>query len=294
VKKEQESMALSWLKVLVSGMALVMSAGSGNEPPVWLDDYAAAMDEAKRTGRMMVVYFHEDGLDCERDKLYQKLMTDETVRPMVSGHVLVRIPMSRRATVGGKDMPLINHVAFAELQKQPGLAIIDLTDPHCDHYGHVVSVYPLSLPNALNTHPLQVLFDLPRGSLTQRTLIWAVRIHPENPGSADGEFLPTLAEESESHAQYQARLNRQGHHHWESRFHRISRRLPGGLLAQEVCAESWPGQGLIAAALDCVASWRHSSGHWNAVRGRHPYFGYDMKRGQNGIWYATGIFSVRR
>ena len=163
--------------------------------------------------------------------------------------MLVRIPVSHRATVGGKDMRLIDHVAFAELAKQPGLALIDLTDPHCEYYGHVVSIYPLSLPDALTTHSLQVLLDLPRGSLTQRTLIWAVRIHPENPGSADGEFLPTLAEESQNHSEYQARTNQQGHQDWESRFHRISGRLPGGLLAQEVCAESWPGKGLIAAAL---------------------------------------------
>jgi hypothetical protein len=29
------------------------------------------------------------------------------------------------------------------------------------------------------------------------------------------------------------------------------------------------------------------------VRSRHPLFGYDIKRGQNGIWYATGIFGRR-
>jgi hypothetical protein len=49
--------------------------------------------------------------------------------------------------------------------------------------------------------------------------------------------------------------------------------------------------GLVAAAIDCVHSWRQSSGHWSAVRSRHRFYGYDMKRGSNGIWYATGIFS---
>ena len=51
--------------------------------------------------------------------------------------------------------------------------------------------------------------------------------------------------------------------------------------------------GLMAAALDVVHSWRQSSGHWSAVRSRHAYYGYDMKQGRNGIWYATGIFSTR-
>jgi len=51
--------------------------------------------------------------------------------------------------------------------------------------------------------------------------------------------------------------------------------------------------GLLAAAIECVRCWRLSSGHWGAVRESHPVYGYDMKRGDNGIWYATGIFGRR-
>jgi hypothetical protein len=104
---------------------------------------------------------------------------------------------------------------------------------------------------------------------------------------------PLLAKETESHAWHQASIALQGHHNWESRFHAINARLPAGLLAQEVCAESWSGQSLVEAADECVASWRHSPGHWEAVRSRHALFGYDMKRGVNGVWYATGIFARR-
>ena len=56
-------------------------------------------------------------------------------------------------------------------------------------------------------------------------------------------------------------------------------------------AESWPDEGLIDACIDCVASWRQSPGHWGAVRQRHRLFGYDIRRGRNGIWYATGLFA---
>jgi hypothetical protein len=100
--------------------------------------------------------------------------------------------------------------------------------------------------------------------------------------------------EAKSHSRYQARIRVQGHHNWGRRFGRISRFLPGGLRAQEVVAESWPRQGLLDAAVDCVASWRQSAGHWSAVRSRQVRFGYDIRRGSNGIWYATGIFGNRR
>lgn len=261
--------------------------------PQWLDNYSAGMQQAKQSGRQLLVYFHQDKLGSQQDKLAQKLATDDKLCPLVKQAVLVRVPLSYKARVGGQDIRLIDHRVFAELERQPGIAIIGFTDPKSRYYGFVSSVYPLSLPGALTTHNLESLLTLPEGSLTQRTLILAVRIHPESPASADGVCLTTLAKESESHSVHQARINLQGHHNWESRFHRISARLPRGYLAKEVCAESWPGMGLVAAAMDCVYSWRQSSGHWGAVRGSHAYYGYDMKRGSNGIWYATGIFSTR-
>jgi hypothetical protein len=61
--------------------------------------------------------------------------------------------------------------------------------------------------------------------------------------------------------------------------------------ASEVVAESWPNQTMIDSCLDCVDSWRHSSGHWGAVRRQHRFFAYDIRRGRNGIWYGTGIFA---
>ncbi|MHB8865214.1 MAG: hypothetical protein ACYC6N_22785 [Pirellulaceae bacterium] len=276
---------------------LAMQLAGGGAPdraaPGWLSSYPQGMAEAKQSARKMLVYFCPDDRPLDQDRLVRQLSQDQVLRPLAEKYVLVRVPLATRATVGGQNLRLIEHAAYAELQRQPGIAIVDFADATSRYYGHVVSVYPLSLPGALTASHLKALLTLPNGSLTQRTLILAVRIHPEGPASTDGTLLTTLAKESESHARHQARINRQGHHNWESRFHRISNRMPGGQLAQEVCAESWPGMGLVAAALDCVHSWRQSSGHWSAVRGRHDYYGYDMKRGSNGTWYATGIFSTR-
>jgi hypothetical protein len=139
----------------------------------------------------------------------------------------------------------------------------------------------------------RVILTLPPGTLTQRTLIYAVRTHPEKPRSAHGRLHPNLGREARWHSGLMARIRRSGHHHWETRFHRINGQIPGGLTATEVAAESWPGQSLLAAAIECVRCWRLSSGHWRAVRASHPYYGYDMKRGSNGVWYATGIFGAR-
>ena len=98
-----------------------------------------------------------------------------------------------------------------------------------------------------------------------------------------------LLAEAESHSQYQARIRLQGHHGWSARFPRIAAMLGGS--PREVCAESWPGQNLVESAIECVRCWRLSSGHWSAVQARNRAFGYDMKLGANGVWYATGIFA---
>ena len=122
-------------------------------------------------------------------------------------------------------------------------------------------------------------------------MIWAVRVHPENPASTLGQKNRILAAEAKSHSRYQARLRLQGHHRWENRFHRIRRLLGNQCTPIEVVAESWPEQNMIDSCIDCVASWRQSSGHWSAVKAQHALYGYDIRRGENGIWYGTGIFA---
>jgi hypothetical protein len=275
----------------LSLISQVAHAADGDSAPTWLTSYAEAMSQAKQLRRPMLVYFSKEGATPDKDAVCTRLVNDPKLRPMAEKFVMVQIPLSYEATVGGKPLKLLSHSSFSELGQQPGIAVIDFTNSKSPYFGHVVSIYPMSLPAASSVRSLMALLTLPGGSLTQRTLILAVRLHPEAPESTQGMWLTSLAKETESHSRYQAAINLQGHHQWESRFHRISALLPGGGPAQEVCAESWPGMGLVAAAIDCVHSWRQSSGHWSAVRSRHRFYGYDMKRGSNGIWYATGIFS---
>ena len=61
---------------------------------------------------------------------------------------------------------------------------------------------------------------------------------------------------------------------------------------KEVCAESWPGQSLLEAAEECVASWQQSLGRWKAVSFRQAAYAYDMKQGSIGVWCATGILTT--
>jgi hypothetical protein len=259
----------------------------------WQSDYHGAIEQAEASGKMLLIWFVDSSWSAN-DAIFENVVLKEAniSRVIQRRFVAARLPVESTVDLGDEQVPLLEHAAFAHMRGRPGLAILDLTDPASPHFRRVVSVYPFTQEYIAQSR-LAALLDLPLGTLTQRTLIFAVRTHPEHPQSAASHLSPLLAKETESHAFHQASIALQGHHNWESRFHAINARLPGGLLAQEVCAESWPGQSLVEAADECVDSWRQSPGHWEAVHSHHALFGYDMQRGANGVWYATGIFARR-
>lgn len=259
----------------------------------WRTDYRPAMAEAKAAGKLLLLWFVDPTQSATNEAFEQALLADPTICSRLGDYVTAKLPRQATVLLEGKPVELLQHPAFAEMQGCPGLAMIDQRDPQSPHFGRVVSIYPFTHgPIALDR--LAVLLDLPTGTLTQRTLIFAVRTHPDRPQSAWSGVSPLLAEETEKHSRYQAAIHLQGHHRWDQRFHAINARLPDGLTANEVCAESWPRQSLVEAAEECVDCWRQSAGHWDHVRRRHALFGYDMHRGRNGIWYATGIFATRQ
>ncbi len=259
-------------------------------PLKWYEDYAAAYRAASQHGRMLLILFADSGEHSLGNRFEREVLSDESLRETLQEYVLVKLPRDAKMTQGGQSFVLLEDAAFSEMLGLEGVAMIDLMHRDRKEYGTVVSVFPFLDGHLYTLEQTRVMLTLPPGSLTQRTLIYAVRTHPEAPASTTGDLDPILAQEAENHSVYQARIRLQGHHQWGSRFQRISQLLPRGLLAQEVCAESWPGQNLLQAAIECVRSWRLSSGHWSAVRAPHPRYGYDMKKGANGVWYATGIF----
>ena len=296
--------------LIVLGTAAALSGirlSWGNEPAasqadpqaeciLWHSDYGSALAAAKQRRTLALLWFVDPRQSEENEKWEGAVLADAQVRERLAQVVAVKLP--RDVTVasgenGKEEVVLLDHPAFAELHHQPGIVLIDMSDEASPHFHYVVSVYPFER-KPLSRDGLIAMLDLPQGSLTQRTLIWAVRIHRENPQSAGGLPSSVLASEAESHSLHQASINLQGHHNWESRFLSINARLGGRMVSREVCAESWPQQHLVEAAEECVYSWRQSSGHWEAVNTRHECYGYDMKLGTNGIWYATGIFGDSR
>jgi hypothetical protein len=256
-------------------------------------NYQKAMKEASEDRKMLFIYFHDSQPTAVQRAFERNTLANVEIQEKLKRYVFVKLPRDAQIKVNGQPVVVLEHPAFAEMLGRQGVAVIDFTRPGSDYYGHVVSTFPFRPGRYYSKDQLSTVLDLPPGTLTQRTMIYAVRIHPEAPKSTQGHFHNVLAQEARQHADHQAAILLQGHHSWDTRFHRINAQLPGDVLAQEVVAESWPNETLVDACIECVDSWRQSPGHWGAVRSRHPLFGYDIKRGRNGIWYATGIFGRR-
>jgi hypothetical protein len=270
---------------------------------VWETDYATAYKLAKKDRKLLVLYFDphppvriaasEVG---ETTDPVDKVLTEMQNRDHLDDFVFARLTMDVTAEDGNRTIRLIDHPAFAEIRNGGGIAVIDLAHQNTAYYTYVVSVLPLAPGRYYRFRPefVPVTLELPEGTLTQRMMVFAVRIHPEGPASTRSSANPVLEDEAASHSRYQAQICSTGHHQWESRFQRIIGRLfgrgtPG--TPKEIVAESWPNENLIDSCIDCVDSWRQSSGHWAAVRSPHDSYGYDIQLGRNGIWYATGIFA---
>lgn len=284
------------LNSVVPDKAMLPPPAAG-EAAEWLDNYGEAMKQAELGRKMLLVYFYAAEPTENQRRFEAEASTNRDVLDLLKkDYLAVRLPTDYEVSVGGERSRLLDHEAFAELGGRPGLAVIDFAHKSEDYHGYVVSLLPLTNGKYYRFDPihLRTMLDLPAGTLTQRTMIFAVRIHPERPASTFGRADRVLLDEALEHSRHQARIRRQGHHNWSQRFQRIAQLLGGGLMPKEVVAESWPGEGLVDAAVDCVDSWRQSSGHWGAVRATQVRYGYDIKKGENGIWYATGIFGDHR
>ncbi len=261
-------------------------------PMIWHTDYGTAVQRAKELKRMLFIFFYESGPNTARDSFLCQTLprTLKADSQRSERFVWLQLPTSATIAVDGKPTPLLRHASFQHMLNRQGVAIVDYANEKESFYGFVVSQFPFGRGMYYRELALGAILDLPPGTLTQRTLTYAVRTHPDRPRSTNGQWHPVLASEAAQHSNHQANIGVQGHHAWESRFHQINTRLGGGMSAQEVVAESWPGETLVEAAEECVHCWRQSSGHWSAVSRQHRAWAYDMKRGRNGIWYGTGLF----
>ncbi|MGE3313764.1 MAG: CAP domain-containing protein [Planctomycetaceae bacterium] len=228
----------------------------------WADahtDYFAAYRDARDSKKMLLIDI-ASGFDFNQ-------VSEKTL----SSHVLCRVPADYSIESEGTSKKLLDFPAFKALNGEPGLIVVDFRNKGTMF--RTVSVLPR---RHLSKHSVETLLTLPAGTLTQRTLVWAFRVRPEQPRGVFGQADATLMSHASNHSQTQASYNSM--HHAGS--------FPGSF---EIVAQSWSQSSIVDAAKDLVALWASSPAHWGAACTGWSGFGCDMKSNGSG-WYGTGVF----
>lgn len=274
----------------MAGCVLYTLAAITAHLPAYTGEYDAAVQTAILLKRDLVIYFRQSG---ELDRIF--IHPEVAVR--LTRYVFLVLPHDYEH----QGQRLLNHPSFREMQGKPGLAVVSLHNPRSEHYQQVISAHPFVrsryrwVPD-YGPEQICLILDMPSWlSLTQRSMLYAVSVHPENPQSVTGEPHPALMAHCAAHSARQAQMQWQHHADLIAASARIQQQA-GIVLgnASEVVAESWGRifgeESVLEAAFSCVDAWRQSPGHWGAVSRPCRYFGYDIARGANGTWYATGFF----
>jgi hypothetical protein len=271
-------------------IATLLSLVCATTEPTWHSDYDTAAALAKKEKKDLVIHFRADD---SLDTAFQ----EEAVKKKLANFVCLRVPDSYE--YGGQR--LLDQPAIEDMMGRPGLAVINFHDTESPTYRLAISTHPFVASRyrwapGYGAREIGVILDLPESAtLSQRSMIYAIRVHPEQPRSVHGTPHRAFLGHAERHSQTQARSQRQHHADIIAASQRMSAESGEHVGAgSEVVAESWGrfvgGENVLEAAFSCVDAWRHSSGHWGAVSRLHRFFGYDIARGANGTWYATGIF----
>ncbi len=270
----------------LSLLGLVLAAAQ----PTWHTDYDRATRQAMQEKKDLVIYFRKDArLD--------NVLRDSEVQDRLSRFVCLQLPEDYQY----QGQRLLDHPALSEMLGRPGLVVVSYRDKNAPFYQEAVSIHPFMRSRygwvpEYGVNAVCIILDMaPEASLTQRSMIYAVSVHPERPRSVFARLNQAFLDHAQRHSRRQAQMQNQHHADIIAASHRFQEAVGEYLMASEVVAESWGnvvgGENVLEAAFSCVDAWRHSSGHWGAVSRDHAYFGYDIARGANGTWYATGIFA---
>jgi len=259
----------------------------------WHTDYSAAYRQAKTERKQLLLYFRDEKNPAKADKLEQNGLSRPELRTPLSKFARVVLstntlaPLAKDAKEGAKPIRLLDYRCYVHMRGQAGLAIVDMMNDKDHLYGKCVSAHPLSSNTLENFNSIKIMLELPRGTITQRTLTFVMRTHPERPASVWGQGNPYLFEQARQACQLMVTYGSVGHHDWGTRSSRISGQFGSG--PSEVASMGWGGN-LFDAAHACVNLWRGSGTHWSMMITPNRFFGYDMVQSPNGTWYANGLF----
>jgi hypothetical protein len=258
----------------------------------WHTSYSAAFKQATAEKKQLFLFFRDEKNPRLADLYEKEVLGSQDLAEPLAEVVRVVLPLDAKRPFRipeNPDQTLMSHSSFQYMYDRQGIAVIDLTDSDSELHGHVVSAHPFSSGKHYTVRSTKIVLGLPAGTVTQRALIYAVRLHPAAPSSTvDGKCHDYLCKQARSSSKLMAAYESVGHHDWGTRYGAIASNT--GKSAQEVAAMGG-NVPLVDAAVIVVDQWYGSPAHWSIMSAPASIFGYDLVRAPSGNWYGTGIFA---
>ncbi|MBV9124751.1 MAG: hypothetical protein JO112_15455, partial [Planctomycetes bacterium] len=185
-------------------LALVLAA---TPLPTWHTDYNRAVRQAIQEKKDLVIYFHNETTHLDA------VLAEPAVRQRLQSFVCLKVPTSYQ--VGGRR--LLDYGALETMMGQPGLVVASYHDAGLPSYEQVISAHPLVASHydwvpGYRAEQVNILLDLPpSATLTQRSMLYALRVHPERPQSVFAQWHPAFIRHAHRHSVRQAEEQRQHH-----------------------------------------------------------------------------------
>ncbi|NQV24786.1 MAG: hypothetical protein HQ518_10495 [Rhodopirellula sp.] len=268
----------------------------------WHRDYLAAYVEASLEKRYLLMFFREAVVGGE-----PLISTDSvfapSLRPILEQFSRVELPLNAAMPApshtngadNDADLPniLLKHRSFRHLGARQGIAIVDLTDPASLNYARVVSVLPLPESGPFNSDELTLTLNLPKGSISQRTLLFAIRKTIPDSNLSMREFSPTLIELARRNSRYMANAGQAGHFDQEIREQRIEAEFGPQAELKELVFATESDTTIHDAALQAVTSWIGTPESFEVLDTPATAMGMEMfQNSESGRWFVT-CFVVR-
>ncbi|MFN0055896.1 MAG: hypothetical protein ACKV0T_27445 [Planctomycetales bacterium] len=257
----------------------------------WHIDYTAAYRQARDENKLLFIVFRDEKQSRIADQFEREVLAHRDMQAPLEAVTRLALPVDAVQPPDNSDDPpkkLLQHSSFEHMYGRQGFAIIDLTSPRSELNGKLISAHPFSYAGQYSVWNTKIVLALPKATLTQRALIYAVRVHPAAPVSTThGQCHAFLCQQARESSRLMSQYGSVGHHDWGTRSGAIS--AATGRSPQEVAAMGGNRE-LLDAAAEVVNQWHGSPAHWGIMSSPATIFGYDLVRG-NGGWYGTGIFA---
>jgi hypothetical protein len=268
----------------------------------WHSDYLAAYFEAAREKRFLLMLFRESivGGDVvtSADSFFAPSM-----RPMLEQFSRVELPLNAampdnsepRSVEAENNLPnlLLKHRSFRHLGVRPGIAVVDLTDPESTNHARVVFVLPLPENGLFGDDELMLALSLPKGAISQRTLLFSIRSIVPDSSLSMRKFSPTLIELAHQNSKYMASVEKIELFEQVARRKQIAGEFGQQAELRELFFATESDTTIHDAARQAVTRWTESSDAFDVLTTPATAMGMDMfQSAESGRWFVT-CFVVR-